>query len=83
MDFLYVQYPYRVDEESTQVPWGADAYENDNADQVLKLLGKNSVDVLDLRDALQDGKTIQVFMRQMDTGQPVQGFSLPESLQIT
>lgn len=54
VDFLYVQYPYRVDEESTQVPWGADAYENDNADQVLKLLGKNSVDVLDLREALQE-----------------------------
>ena len=43
-----------MDEESTQVPWGADAYENDNADQVLKLLGKNSVDVLDLREALQE-----------------------------
>lgn len=54
VNFLYVQYPYRVDEESTQVPWGADAYENDNADQVLKLLGKNSVDVLDLREALQE-----------------------------
>lgn len=52
-DFLYVQYPYRVDEEKSQVPWGADAYENENADEVLTLLKEQSVDVLDLRTELK------------------------------
>ena len=50
--FLYVQYPYRVDESGSQVPWGADAYENENADEVLDRLKNASVDTLDLRKQL-------------------------------
>lgn len=52
--FLYVQYPYRVDEENSQVPWGADSYENENADAVLEQLRGASVDTLDLREALNE-----------------------------
>lgn len=52
VDFLYVQYPYRVDEENSQVPWGAASYENQNVDGVLTQLEDASVDVLDLRKVL-------------------------------
>lgn len=52
VDFLYVQYPYRVDEENSQVPWGAESNENQNADEVLKLLKADGVDILDLRKEL-------------------------------
>lgn len=51
-DFLYVQYPYRVDCEKSQVPWGAAAEENANADAVLKRLQAAGADTLDLREAL-------------------------------
>lgn len=53
-EFLYVQYPYRVDEENSQVPWGASACENENADQMLGMLSDASVDTVDLRKALTD-----------------------------
>lgn len=52
IDFLYVQYPYRVDGENSQVPWGAAAEENANADEVLNNLAVEDVDVLDLRTEL-------------------------------
>lgn len=52
VEFLYVQYPYRVDEENSQVPWGASAYENENADRMLSKLSDAKVDVLDLRKEL-------------------------------
>lgn len=51
-DFLYVQYPYRVDRENSQVPWGASSFENENADDMLELLRTAGVDVLDLRSGL-------------------------------
>ena len=54
VDFLYVQYPYRVDEENSQVPWGASSYENENVDRMLLQLSDASVEVLDLRKALLD-----------------------------
>lgn len=54
IDFLYVQYPYRVDEEKSQVPWGAAAEENANADAVLSRLEDASVDTLDLRTGLAE-----------------------------
>lgn len=50
--FLYVQYPYRVDEENSQVPWGVSAYENKNTDALLAKLSEADVDLLDLRKAL-------------------------------
>lgn len=52
VEFLYVQYPYRVDEENSQVPWGASSYENANVDRMLSQLSDASVEVLDLRKAL-------------------------------
>lgn len=52
VDFLYVQLPYRVDEENSQVPWGASSYENENVDAVLEMLSQAEVDTLDLRKAL-------------------------------
>lgn len=54
VDFLYVQYPYRVDEAKNQVPWGASAEENANADAALELLREASVDTLDLRKLLPE-----------------------------
>lgn len=52
VDFLYVQFPYRVDEDESQVPWGAVAEENANADEVLSMLTDADVDFLDLRKEL-------------------------------
>ena len=52
VDFLYVQFPCRVDEENSQVPWGASSYENENIDAVLEQLSEAEVDTLDLRKAL-------------------------------
>ena len=52
VEFLYVQYPYRVDEANSQVPWGASSYENENVDQMFSQLSDASVEVLDLRKAL-------------------------------
>lgn len=52
VEFLYVQYPYRVDGLNSQVPWGAASYENENVDHALSMLTDASVDVLDLREAL-------------------------------
>lgn len=52
IDFLYVQYPYRVDRENSQVPWGASSFENENADDMLGRLRDAGVDVLDLRSEL-------------------------------
>lgn len=54
VEFLYVQYPYRVDESNSQVPWGASSYENANVDQMLAQLSAASVEVLDLRKALPE-----------------------------
>lgn len=60
VDFLYVQFPYRVDEENSQVPWGASSYENENVESVLELLSEAKVDTLDLRKALmQTGWTYE------------------------
>lgn len=60
VDFLYVQFPCRVDEEKGQVPWGASAYENENIDMVLKQLSEAEVDTLDLRKVLtQTGWTYE------------------------
>lgn len=53
-DFLFVQLPYKVDANKTQVPWGASAYENENADQLLELLQQQEIKVLDLREALDE-----------------------------
>jgi hypothetical protein len=53
-DFLYVQLPYKVREDGTNVPWGASAYENQNADTLLQSLAETQVDVLDLRTALKE-----------------------------
>lgn len=52
--FLYVQFPYRVDEENSQVPWGVSAYENKNTDALLAKLGEAGMDTLDLRKALPE-----------------------------
>lgn len=54
VEFLYVQYPYRVDESNSQVPWGASSYENANVDRMLAQLSDASVDVLDLREMLPE-----------------------------
>ncbi|MDD6056643.1 MAG: hypothetical protein PUB98_00045 [Clostridiales bacterium] len=54
INFLYVQYPYRVDEENSQVPWGASSEENANADAVQARLSEAGVDSLDLRKNLPD-----------------------------
>lgn len=51
-EFVYVQYPYRVDEQNSQTPWGASSYENENTDAVLEMLSQEDVDFIDLRKEL-------------------------------
>ena len=51
-DFLYIQRPYKVDLHNSQVPWGASAYENQNADVLLDELGKLHIAYLDLRNEM-------------------------------
>jgi hypothetical protein len=53
-DFLYVQLPFKAQEDGDNVPWGASAYENQNADTLLQSLAEEQVDVLDLRAALKE-----------------------------
>jgi hypothetical protein len=54
VEYLYVQFPYRVDEEGTQNPWGADAYENANTDSLLEQIREASVEAIDLRKELTE-----------------------------
>jgi hypothetical protein len=53
-EFLYVQLPYKAGEDGDNVPWGASAYENQNADTLLQRLAGEQVDALDLRAALKE-----------------------------
>jgi hypothetical protein len=53
-EFLYVQLPYKAEEDGENVPWGASAYENRNADTLLLKLAEEQVDALDLRAALKE-----------------------------
>lgn len=53
-EFLYVQLPYKIDEASSQVPWGASAYENENADTLLLSLQNEGIATFDLRSALYE-----------------------------
>ncbi len=49
MQHLYVQAPYKLDLNSELLPTGTVQMGNKNADELLKLLGANGVDYLDLR----------------------------------
>lgn len=50
--FLYVQAPYEEDMEGTLYPTGRESYGNENADELLQLLGEGQVDIYDLRPML-------------------------------
>lgn len=52
--FLYVQAPYKEDMEGTLYPIGRESYGNENADELLQLLGEGQVDTYDLRPMLSE-----------------------------
>jgi hypothetical protein len=53
---LYVQEPYKISKYDDQLPEGLEDYSNVDADQLVGLLKKGGVDVLDLRDEIvRDG----------------------------
>ncbi len=48
--FLYVNLPFKIDEEDKQLPGGVEDYSNENADRFLTVLREEGVDCLDLRE---------------------------------
>ena len=52
-NFLYVELPYKVQDEA-EYPAGGPEYGNQNADEILKMLDKKSVQRMDVRDIMKD-----------------------------
>ncbi|MBR5094944.1 MAG: hypothetical protein IK095_07605 [Oscillospiraceae bacterium] len=50
LPFLYVQLPFKLDEQDKQLPPGVEDYSNENADRFLQILQEAGVDTLDLRE---------------------------------
>ena len=53
IDFLYVQEPAKLDKYDNKMPYGMNDNENANADDLVKVLDKNGVNCLDLRELMQ------------------------------
>lgn len=51
---LYVQAPYKVNQENNELPYGLEDYPNKNADKLLEGLTKLNIDFIDLREVLSN-----------------------------
>lgn len=52
--FLYVQAPYKIDEQNPQLPTGVFDFANDTATRFLGLMQKTDMEIIDLRQAMRD-----------------------------
>jgi len=53
VNYIYLQYPYRVNSSDIYVPFGAANYSNENADKYLQSMRNSGANVLDMREELE------------------------------
>lgn len=51
--YIYIQAPYKMSTDNDNLPKGFESYANENADNLLKGLNSNNIDILDLREEIK------------------------------
>jgi hypothetical protein len=54
ISFLYIQAPIKIGQSDKELPAGAEDFANENADEFLRLLQKEDVNILDLRKSMRE-----------------------------